>query len=57
MLNNITDRYGKERRTWIMDRGIPTEGTLAQMRHTNLTATDGREVRMHSRLIPPRQQL
>lgn len=33
MLQKITDLYGKERRTWIMDRGIPTEETLAQMRH------------------------
>ena len=35
MLRKITDRYGKERRTWIMDRGIPTEETLAQMRQAN----------------------
>jgi transposase len=33
MLKKITARYGKERRTWIMDRGIPTEETLDQMRH------------------------
>ena len=32
MLKKITDQYGKERRTWIMDRGIPTEETLGQMR-------------------------
>lgn len=32
MLKKVTDRYGKERRTWIMDRGIPTEETLGQMR-------------------------
>jgi transposase len=35
MLKKITDRYGKERRTWIMDRGIPTEETLGQMRAAN----------------------
>ena len=35
MLKKITDRYGKERRTWIMHRGIPTEETLAQMRQAN----------------------
>jgi transposase len=35
MLKKITDRYGKERRTWIMDRGIPTEETLEQMRQAN----------------------
>jgi transposase len=31
-LQKIEDRYGKARRTWLMDRGIPTETTLAQMR-------------------------
>jgi transposase len=35
MLKKVTDRYGKKRRTWIMDRGIPTEDTLDQMRHAN----------------------
>ena len=35
MLKKISDRYGKERRTWIMDRGIPTEQTLDQMRQAN----------------------
>jgi len=35
MLKKITDRYGKERRTWIMDRGIPTEETLDEMRQAN----------------------
>jgi transposase len=28
----IEKRYGKAKRTWIMDRGIPTEETLRQMR-------------------------
>lgn len=32
MLAKITTQYGKERRTWIMDRGIPTEEVLAEMR-------------------------
>ena len=31
-LNLIEKRYGKANRTWIMDRGIPTEETLQQMR-------------------------
>jgi transposase len=35
MLKKITDLYGKERRTWIMDRGIPTEATLGEMRQAN----------------------
>jgi len=32
MLGKITGQYGKERRTWIMDRGIPTEAVLEEMR-------------------------
>jgi hypothetical protein len=31
-LAKIEQMYGKARRTWIMDRGIPTEATLKQMR-------------------------
>jgi transposase len=31
-LKKIETRYGKANRTWVMDRGIPTEETLAQMR-------------------------
>ena len=31
-LKKIEDRYGKAKRTWLMDRGIPTEEVLAQMR-------------------------
>jgi transposase len=31
-IQKIEARYGKARRTWVMDRGIPTEETLAQMR-------------------------
>jgi hypothetical protein len=31
-LKRIEDRYGKARRTWVMDRGIPTEEVLAEMR-------------------------
>ena len=32
MLEKIAAQYGKERRTWIMDRGIPTESVLEEMR-------------------------
>jgi transposase len=32
MLAKITAQYGQERRTWIMDRGIPTEAVLEEMR-------------------------
>ena len=31
-LKKLRKHYGKEQRTWIMDRGIPTEETLAIMR-------------------------
>jgi len=31
-LQKIEERYGKARRTWVMDRGIPCEATLAEMR-------------------------
>lgn len=31
-LKKIEERYGKAKRTWLMDRGIPTEETLEQMR-------------------------
>ena len=33
-LKRIEDQYGKSDRVWVMDRGIPTEATLAQMRHS-----------------------
>jgi len=32
-LQRIERQYGKARRTWVMDRGIPTEETLAEMRN------------------------
>jgi transposase len=31
-LRHIEDTYGKARRVWVMDRGIPTEATLREMR-------------------------
>jgi hypothetical protein len=31
-LQNIETQYGKARRIWVMDRGIPTEGVLDEMR-------------------------
>ena len=31
-LEKIQSMYGKARRVWVMDRGIPTKATLAQMR-------------------------
>jgi hypothetical protein len=32
LLEKIEALYGKANRTWVMDRGIPTEATLARMR-------------------------
>jgi transposase len=31
-VQKIEAQYGKAQRTWVMDRGIPTEQTLEQMR-------------------------
>lgn len=30
-LNHIEKTYGKARRVWVMDRGIPTEATLRKI--------------------------
>lgn len=35
-LDKIERRYGKINRTWLMDRGIPTEETLGQMRREGI---------------------
>jgi len=32
-LDRIEQRYGRANRIWVMDRGIPTEESLAKMRH------------------------
>lgn len=34
-LESIEKQYGKARRIWVMDRGIPTEETLTQMRQSD----------------------
>jgi len=34
-LQKIQDQYGQARRIWVMDRGIPTEETLAAMRQSD----------------------
>jgi len=34
-LTRIEKQYGKARRIWVMDRGIPTEEVLEQMRHSD----------------------
>ena len=35
-LKKIESMYGKARRVWVMDRGIPTEEVLSQMRDENI---------------------
>lgn len=35
VLASIEKQYGKARRVWVMDRGIPTEQTLEQMRRSD----------------------
>src|SRR5213083_2592766 len=34
-LKHIEDRYGRAKRIWVMDRGIPTEEVLAEMRSSD----------------------
>ena len=36
-LDRIEKAYGQARRTWVMDRGIPTEATLRVMRERNIS--------------------
>ena len=36
-LDRIEKTYGQARRVWVMDRGIPTEATLKQMRERNIS--------------------
>ena len=35
-LDRIEKQYGKFQRTWLMDRGIPTENTLEKMRYRGI---------------------
>jgi len=34
-LKKIETQYGKAERIWVMDRGIPTEEVLTEMRHSD----------------------
>jgi len=36
-LKKVESMYGKARRVWVMDRGIPTEEVLSQMRDENIS--------------------
>jgi hypothetical protein len=49
-LRKIEDRYGKACRTWVMDRGIPCEATLAEMRQAGTDYLVGTPRSMLSKL-------
>src|SRR5574338_1673022 len=57
-LDRIEGQYGKARRVWVMDRGIPTEETLEQMRmsdppvHYLVGTPKGRLSRLEKDLLP-----
>ena len=51
-LDHIEKTYGKARRTWVMDRGIPTESTLKEMRERGvqyLVGTPRGRVKQHEK--------
>jgi hypothetical protein len=56
-LEQIERRYGKARRVWLMDRGVPTEEVLAEMRaadppvHYLVGTPKGRLTRLEKHLI------
>jgi Transposase DDE domain len=49
-LNKIESMYGKARRVWVMDRGIPTKETLQQMREEGVAYLVGTPKRSLSKL-------
>jgi hypothetical protein len=53
LLQRIEPSYGKERRVWVMDRGIPTEEVLAEMRRQHdtfyLVGTSRAKIRQYER--------
>jgi hypothetical protein len=57
-LNKIESQYGKARRVWIMDRGIPTEEVLTEMRqsetpiHYLVGTPKGRLNKLEAQLLP-----
>src|SRR5437588_11198724 len=56
-LERIERQYGKARRIWLMDRGVPTEEVLTEMRaadppvHYLVGTPKGRLTRLEKRLI------
>src|SRR5246127_3720798 len=57
-LRKIEDQYGKADRVWLMDRGIPTEEVLAEMRasdppiHYLVGTPKGRLTKLEAELLP-----
>jgi hypothetical protein len=55
-LKKIEARYGKARRVWVMDRGIPTEAVLAEMRQEGVQylvgTPKGRLTRLEQSFLP-----
>lgn len=49
-LAKIESLYGKARRVWVMDRGVPTEETLEQMREEGVAYLVGTPKRLLSKL-------
>jgi transposase len=49
-LRKVESMYGKARRVWIMDRGIPTEEVLSQMRDENINYLVGTSRAMLTKL-------
>ena len=49
-LGKIETMYGKARRIWVMDRGVPTEATLGQMRRQSMRYLVGTPKTMLSKL-------
>ena len=56
-LERIERQYGKARRVWLMDRGVPTEEVLAEMRaadppvHYLVGTPKGRLTRLEKHLV------
>ena len=56
-LDRIERQYGKARRVWVMDRGVPTEEVLTEMRaadppmHYLVGTPKGRLTRLEKHLI------
>lgn len=49
-LNKIESMYGKARRVWVMDRGVPTHETLQQMRDEGVAYLVGTPKRLLSKM-------